>query len=311
MAVAVHGKGDSRMTELPSAGWAAIHASTELLIGASTGMVVRLSAADAEIAGGAIATPIGLSAAQAFDRTISAGSEMPRLLRNLALLVAVITGLHRVMLEAVVSSFHLVPAGKAQQPEATFRPFLELSEHVSRTGLSLALPLLAILLMASAALAFVAGAAPTLQIFNVGFAVLLGTMSANQTAKPPGTPRGLDLGTATTEKRPDARTTQDPTTWRARRLCGSNPHAARHSRAGYALVRQRPPNKLATIAGPCISVAPTGTMKSPTVTTTTTRKPVTSGSSRGARASVLDSTPRALEARGSRDDGIECIWLTG
>jgi hypothetical protein len=38
---------------------------------------------------------------------------------------------------------------------------------------------------------------------------------------------------------------------------------------------------LATIAGPCMIVAPTGTTNSPSVTMTTTRKPVTSGSSRG------------------------------
>jgi flagellar biosynthesis protein FliR len=195
LVLAVHGMGDSRMTELPSAGWAAIHGSTEFLIGISIGMVVRLSVAAAEIAGGAIATPIGFSAAQAFDPTIgTTDSVVPRLFRNLALLVAVITGLHRVMLEAVVSSFHLVPVGAAQHLEATFPLFLELSGHVLRTGLSLALPLLAILLMANAALAFVARAAPTMQIFNVGFAVLLGTGAVVLMLSLPDLSRELALG---------------------------------------------------------------------------------------------------------------------
>jgi flagellar biosynthesis protein FliR len=193
--VAVHGMGDATLTELPSAGWAAIHVSTEFLIGISIGMVVRLSVAAAEIAGGAIATPIGFSAAQAFDPTIgSTDSVMPRLFRNLALLVAVITGLHRVMLEAVVSSFHLVPVGTAQHLEATFPLFLELSGHVLKTGVSLALPLLAILLMVNVALAFVARAAPTMQIFNVGFAVLLGTGAVVLMLSLPDLSRELALG---------------------------------------------------------------------------------------------------------------------
>ena len=43
------------MTGLDSAGWAAVHASVELLIGVSIGLVVRLCMATAEMAAGAIA----------------------------------------------------------------------------------------------------------------------------------------------------------------------------------------------------------------------------------------------------------------
>ena len=192
---AVHGIGDSQLKEVPSAGWAAIHVSTEFLIGISIGMVVRLSVAAAEIAGGAIALPIGFSAAQAFDPTIGGtDSIVPRMFRNLALLVAVITGFHRTMLEALVSSFHLVPVGTAQHVEATFPLFLELSGHVLAVGLKLALPLLAVLLMANVALAFVARAAPTMQIFNVGFAVLLGTGAVVLLLSLPELSREIALG---------------------------------------------------------------------------------------------------------------------
>lgn len=47
---------------------------------------------------------------------------------------------------------------------------------------------------------------------------------------------------------------------------------------------------LATIAGPCMIVAPTGTTNRPSVTSTTTRKPVTSGSSRGAEGASARRT---------------------
>jgi len=122
---------------------------------------------------------MGFSAAQAFDPTMgSTDSVLTRLFRNLALLLALLTGMHRVMLGTLVSSFRMLPVGTATHVEATFPIFLELCAHVLAVGLQLALPLLSVLLMANVALAFVARAAPTMQIFNVGFGVLLATGAA-------------------------------------------------------------------------------------------------------------------------------------
>jgi flagellar biosynthetic protein FliR len=175
----VHGKGNAPPIEIESAAWAASRASSEFIVGLAIGMVVRLSIAAAEIAGSAIALPMGFSAAQAFDPTIgSTDNVLTRIFRQLALLLAIIVGLHRVMLGTLLSSFRLLPVGTAQHLEATFPLFLELSGHVLSVGVQLALPLLSILLMANVALGFVARAAPTMQIFNVGFAVLLATGAA-------------------------------------------------------------------------------------------------------------------------------------
>lgn len=192
---AVHGLGDSAIAEVPSAGWAASNISVELIIGVSIGMIVRLSVAAAEIAGGAIALPMGFSAAQAFDPTMgSTDSVLTRLFRNLALLLAVIVGLHRAMLETLISSFRILPVGTATHVEATFPLFLDLCGHVLAVGLQLALPLLSVLLMVNVALAFVARAAPTMQIFNVGFAVLLATGAAVLVISLPDLSRELAIG---------------------------------------------------------------------------------------------------------------------
>jgi flagellar biosynthesis protein FliR len=169
----VHGSGKSPVTEMPSAGWAAMHMSTEFLVGLCIGMIVRLSVAAAEIAGSTLAVPMGFSAAQAFDPTIgSVDSALTRLFRNMTLLMALIAGLHRVMLHTLLSSFHLLPVGTAAHLEASLPLMLELTTHIIGVGVRLALPVLSLLLMANMALAFVARAAPTMQIFNVGFAVL-------------------------------------------------------------------------------------------------------------------------------------------
>jgi flagellar biosynthesis protein FliR len=191
----VHGKGQSPVTEIEGAVWAATHVSTEFIVGLSIGMVVRLSIAAAEIAGSALAVPIGFAAAQAFDPTIgSTDSVLTRLFRTLALLLAILTGLHRVMLGTLLSSFHLLPVGTATNLEATFPLFLELSAHVLSVGVQLALPLLSILLMANVALGFVARAAPSMQIFNVGFAVLLATGAAVLLISLPELSREIVLG---------------------------------------------------------------------------------------------------------------------
>jgi flagellar biosynthetic protein FliR len=124
----------------------------------------------------------------------STDSVLTRLFRNLALLLAVIAGLHRAMLETLVSSFRFLPVGTATHIEATFPLFLELCGHVLAVGLQLALPILSVLLMANVALAFVARAAPTMQIFNVGFAVLLATGAAVLVISLPDLSRELAIG---------------------------------------------------------------------------------------------------------------------
>jgi len=50
---------------------------------------------------------------------------------------------------------------------------VQLSSSVISSGVRIALPLVAILYMTQIALAFIARAAPQMQVFNVGFAVML------------------------------------------------------------------------------------------------------------------------------------------
>lgn len=193
--LAVHGHGAQPLGDVVSAGWAASNIATELIIGLSIGLVVRLSVAVAEIAGSAVAMPMGFSAAQAFDPTMgSMDNALTRMFRQLALLLALITGLHRAMLGCLLSSFRVVPVGSRAHVEASFPLLLELGGHVIGVGVQLALPLLSVLLMANVALAFVARAAPTMQIFNVGFAVLLATGAAVLVISLPDLSRELAIG---------------------------------------------------------------------------------------------------------------------
>lgn len=199
--VLVHGRGEPATTELVSAGQVAASTFGELLLGACIGMFVRLIVAAAEIMGEALAPTMGFSAAQVFDpSTSSTDSVLTRLVRLLALSLAVASGLHRVMLGALVSSFSLVPVGRVLHVEASFPIFLELSGHMLAVGVRLALPVLAVLLMSNAALGFVSRAAPSLQIFNVGFAIFLTVGAALLLLTLPETSRVLlaEMGRAET-----------------------------------------------------------------------------------------------------------------
>ncbi len=176
---AVHDQGESPVVALESAGWAATNMFSEAMVGICIGMTVRLSIAAAEIAGNAIATPMGFGAAQAFDPTTgSTDSALARLFRQLAMLLALSVGIHRIMIGVLLSSFRALPVGTTAHLEATFPVLLDFSSHVLVVGVQLALPLLSVLFMANVALGFIARAAPTMQIFNVGFAVLLATGGA-------------------------------------------------------------------------------------------------------------------------------------
>lgn len=170
--------GDSQREMLEPA-WAALCLLSEVGIGAAMGFVVRLTFASVEVMGSTVALPMGFAAAEAFDPSIgSSDSVLTRLLRQLALLVGLATGLHRVLIAALLSSFREFPVGKVIAPQAPFPLIVELTAHVLWAGARLALPLLAVLLIANLALGFVSRAAPSMQIFSIGFAVLLATGAA-------------------------------------------------------------------------------------------------------------------------------------
>jgi flagellar biosynthesis protein FliR len=153
---------------------ALLSVSSEFMAGAGMGFIVRLSVAAAEIAGGLIAPVIGFGAAQVFDPgTGETDSVLTRMLRLLAMLLFVTVGVHRVAIGALMHSFGSVPVGSIIHPEASAGVMLDVSAEILATGVRIALPVVAILTMTQIALAFVSRAAPTIQIFSVGFAVLL------------------------------------------------------------------------------------------------------------------------------------------
>jgi flagellar biosynthetic protein FliR len=148
---------------------------TEFMVGIGIGFIVRLVVSIAEICGDIISPAIGLGVATAFDPTTqSTQSVVSNILRHFIVLVALIIGVHRVVLGGLLEGFRLLPIGTAGKPGELLPMIVQLTSLAFAAGVRIALPLIAVLYMTQVALAFIARAAPQMQVFNVGFAVLLG-----------------------------------------------------------------------------------------------------------------------------------------
>jgi flagellar biosynthetic protein FliR len=160
--------------EISSALGATLSLVPEFTIGLAMGFVVRLSVASVEMVGETLSPIMGLGIASLFDpHTQAQETGLTRILRLLALLLAVLLGLHRVLVGSLIASFRVLPAGSVMTPEFSTPVLVEMSVQALALGLRLALPILAVLVVAQVALAFVSRAAPSMQIFSIGFGITL------------------------------------------------------------------------------------------------------------------------------------------
>ena len=154
----------------------AFSVGSEFMLGLGIGFVVRLFVAVAEMAADHIAPMMGIGAAQLFDpQTKSMQNVLSTLLRNFAILLGLIAGIHRVLLSGVLASFRAVPVGTLTNPALETPVILAMTSEALVTGVRIAIPFIAVLFMAQIALAFISRAAPAMQIFSIGFAVTMAT----------------------------------------------------------------------------------------------------------------------------------------
>jgi flagellar biosynthetic protein FliR len=166
LTLAAHGIAAAPAEVASSIGLVLAAALVEFAIGAAIGLVVRMFVAIAEIAAEVIG-PI-------FDPlSHSSQSGLQTLLRNFAILLALIVGLHRVVIGSLIMSFNVLPPGHFANAELAAPVLLALGSDTIAAGIRVAFPIAAVLMLSQVALAFVARAAPAIQIFSVGFAVTL------------------------------------------------------------------------------------------------------------------------------------------
>jgi flagellar biosynthetic protein FliR len=150
-------------------------AANEVAVGLLIGGAFRMVIIAAEFMAGIVAQASWLSAPSSMspDSGGQAGA-LGQVSIMLALLLALGAGVHRTVFAYLLESFHVLPVGAAMNTRDGILPFLGLVGRSMDVGMSLALPVLGISLAVQTALALISRVAPSLQIFSVGFAVLVG-----------------------------------------------------------------------------------------------------------------------------------------
>jgi flagellar biosynthetic protein FliR len=174
LSVLVHGNGQVTQAISAAPELAVFAIFSELALGAAMGLVVRMALSAAEIAANASAPLIGFGTVHIFNPTSGqTDTVLTTLLASLATWIALLTGLHHVVIGSLLASFRAVPVGTLISAARVYPILLEASSIILSTGVRLALPLLAVIFMVNVALGFISRAAPAMQIFSVGFAFTL------------------------------------------------------------------------------------------------------------------------------------------
>ncbi len=147
--------------------------AAELGTGLTIGFSFRVLLSAADVAGDLVGQATGLGSASLFNPMFGSNeTAVSRVLSLLALLLVLSSGAHRVVLAFLMDSFAAIPVGQGR-PAMALPVLLAAFVDAMTVGVQLAMPVIAVSLVLQVALAMVARIAPSLQIFNVGFALLI------------------------------------------------------------------------------------------------------------------------------------------
>ncbi len=147
----------------------------QLLIGLAIGFTMRLVFSAVELAGELAALTMGLSFSSFFDpNSQSEASSVSQLFGWLALMVFVSSNLHLALLASLTDSFTTLPVSALPVGSGPFKVVALYGGKIFATGLQLALPIVAALLVTNLALGILTKAAPQLNLFGIGFPITLG-----------------------------------------------------------------------------------------------------------------------------------------
>lgn len=147
-------------------------AAGEFLLGLAMGLVLKLVLVSAEFAGEVAGMQMGLSFNRVVDPLTSQSMAVTaRLMGVFATLLLIAIDGHHVMLRGLAASLVEAPVGTVL-PRASYAATLfPLLSTVTSSGLRIAAPVVAALLMTNATVGLIARAAPKLQLFVLAFGI--------------------------------------------------------------------------------------------------------------------------------------------
>ncbi|WP_151636377.1 flagellar biosynthetic protein FliR [Noviherbaspirillum aerium] len=146
----------------------------QAVIGLAMGFAMRLVLAAVEMAGEICGLTMGFGFATFFDpQTRGRSSAIAQFLALLTLMIFLASNIHLLMLSTLAESFQTMPISGAPVGTSLFRQLANWGGVIFSSGIQLALPLVAALLLINIALGILTRAAPQLNLFGIGFPVTL------------------------------------------------------------------------------------------------------------------------------------------
>jgi flagellar biosynthetic protein FliR len=147
--------------------------SRQILIGLTMGLVFQVASAALVVAGQAISGSMGLSMANMVDPNMGSVPVLSQFFNIMGTLVFLGMGGHLIVFGLVIESFKLLPIGQPFFSQDMLGKMINWSSMMFLGALLIALPVMMTLLFINVGLGFVARAAPSLNIFTVGFPALI------------------------------------------------------------------------------------------------------------------------------------------
>jgi flagellar biosynthetic protein FliR len=160
---------------VPGSGLGILIMVEQIFIGVAIGLTARLIFATIDLAGSVIGMQMGLSFALFFDPNSGGQSAvLADFLSLVATLLFLAVDGHLVLISLLVHSFEWIPVGISLRAEG-WSHIPRAAAAIFSTGLLLALPVLAVLLVTNTSMGVLTRASPQLNLFAIGFPI---TMSA-------------------------------------------------------------------------------------------------------------------------------------
>lgn len=150
-----------------------VEIANQLTIGVLMGLVMQIVVASLVVAGQNIATSMGLSMASMVDPNMGNVPVLSQLLIIASTLIFVGFGGHTMTLALIADSFESLPVGVSILSQETQGRVLRWSSMMFLGSLLIALPVVVTLLFINIGLGVVTRAAPSLNIFAVGFPAMI------------------------------------------------------------------------------------------------------------------------------------------
>jgi flagellar biosynthetic protein FliR len=145
----------------------------ELAVGVAIGFMLKIAIEAAVLAGQIVSSGTGLSFAMVVDPQSGGIPLLGRFYLIVATLLMLAANAHLQLIEVLAGSFELIPIGSGGLGTGEARQVADFAGIMFVGALKLALPSVAAMLMVNVAFGVISRAAPTLNLFAVGFPITL------------------------------------------------------------------------------------------------------------------------------------------